>query len=368
MYAGREVYSERRIEDNRSEDLNSECIRIFDVNPTKEWPLPTSNIVLGGRPFVRMPFVIDDIQRPTYKKDGESPITWYVSFGSVRDQRNILLYEVLPFLMEMNAASGEILWCPCPDDVEGADYRQDCMEVLDAYEKLEEYNYLYNTKYKLGLAKMWLPQGEKFERQRVYHCRLNAGLDMIGYYYIQCRVLALNNFTTTDDPRKGGAAADVEYNSDRMFVASEYLEPSGYKLRDYCLRTVRQRIRKLFVDEGVEPKDWSESKAAGLIRAPGDKRPAGFKFFEAPQGAPFKNLIKERAKIRTEYARDKGARRDLPQLGPIKFGMFNYTSKNVRPQDMMRTARVLLGNGVKENILPPQYISFPETAMIRYDQ
>ncbi len=94
---------------------------------------------------------------------------------------------------------------------------------------------------------------------------------MIGYYYIQCRVLALNNFTTTDDPRKGGAAVDVECHGDRMFVEEEYLESSGYKLRDYCLRTVRQRIRKLLCDEGVEPEDWSESKAAGLIRAPGDK-------------------------------------------------------------------------------------------------
>ena len=80
------MYAERRMEDNRSEDLESECVRIFDVNPMKMWPLPTSNIVLGGRPFVRMPFVIDDIQRPLYKKDGESLITWFISFGSVRDQ------------------------------------------------------------------------------------------------------------------------------------------------------------------------------------------------------------------------------------------------------------------------------------------
>ncbi len=70
---------------------------------------------------------------------------------------------------------------------------------------------------------------------------------------IQCRVLALNYFTTTTDPRKGGVAVDVENNSYRMFIEEEYLEPSGYKLRDYCFRTVRQRIRKLFVDEGVEP-------------------------------------------------------------------------------------------------------------------
>ncbi len=83
-----------------------------------------------------------------------------------------------------------------------------------------------------------------------------------------------------------------------------------------------------------------------MIRAPGDRRPSGFKFFKAPRGAPFKNLILERARIRTEFARDKTSRKDLPQLGPMKFGMFNYTSKKVKPHDLSRTARTLLGNGV----------------------
>ncbi len=86
----------------------------------------------------------------------------------------------------MDAEGGDILWCPSPDDVEGADYRQDAMEVLDGYEKLEEFNCLHGTKFRLGLAKMWLPMGEMYERERVYHCRLGAALDMIGFYYVQC--------------------------------------------------------------------------------------------------------------------------------------------------------------------------------------
>jgi len=270
--------------------------------------------------------------------------------------------------VEMDAEGGDILWCPCPEEVERSDYRQDAMEILDAYEKLEEFNCLHGTKFRLGLAKMWLPMGEMYERERVYHCRLGAALDMIGFYYVQCRVLALDVFTTTDDSRKGGAAVDVECHGNLMFLENEYLNSSGYRLKDYCCRTIRQRIRKLLGDEGVEPKDWSESKAAGLIRAPGDKRPSGFKFFEVPRGAPFKSVILERARIRTEFARDKTSRKDLPQLGPIKFGMFNYTSKKVKPQDLSRTARTMLGNGVKESILLPQYVSFPDTAMIRFAQ
>ncbi len=92
---------------------------------------------------------------------------------------------------------------------------------------------------------MWLPVGKMFERERVYHCRLGAGLDMLGFYYIQCRVLALGIFTTTEDSRKGDVAEDVECHGNLMFLEDEYLNSSGYKLRDYCYRTVRQRIRKL---------------------------------------------------------------------------------------------------------------------------
>jgi len=37
--------------------------------------------------------------------------------------------------MEQEATGGEILWCPCPEDVEEDDFRQDCLEVLDGFEK-----------------------------------------------------------------------------------------------------------------------------------------------------------------------------------------------------------------------------------------
>ncbi len=52
----------------------------------------------------------------------------------------------------------------------------------------------------------------------------------------------------------------------------------------------------------------------------------------------------------------------------MKFGMFNYTSGKVKPHDLSRTARTLLGNGVKESILLPQYESFPDTALVRFAQ
>ncbi len=53
-------------------------------------------------------------------------------------------------------------------------------------------------------------------------------------------------FTTTDDPQKGGEAVDVQHQGNVMFREDAYLDKSsGYRLRDYFYRTIRQRIRNL---------------------------------------------------------------------------------------------------------------------------
>ena len=68
------------------------------------------------------------------------------------------------------------------------------------------------------------------------------------------------------------------------------------------------------------------------------------------------------------FALNKSTRKTLPILGVFKFRMMNFGSESVRRMDMSKMARVLPGNGVKEEILSPNYTSFPELAMIRYDQ
>jgi len=45
--------------------------------------------------------------------------------------------------------------------------------------------------------------------------------------------------------------------------------------------------------------------------------------------------------------------------------MLNFASNGVKPLDMTRSARMLVGNGVKENLLPVDYKLF---AMMRFDQ
>ena len=118
--------------------------------------------------------------------------------------------------MMAESTGGEILWSPCPEKAAEADFRQDCLEVLDGFEKMEEFNARYGTSFRMGITKMWLPRGKEFERTRVYLCRLNAALDMVGYYYVQCRVLSLGNFTTTDETIRMGVAVDVDRTTGRL--------------------------------------------------------------------------------------------------------------------------------------------------------
>jgi len=185
------------MEENRSDDIGCDVLRIFNVDPRQKWP-QISNIVLGAGQFLRMPFVGDDKTRTLYLKDGESPITWFLTMGSVRQQKLVLLYEVLPFLMEQEAYDTEILWCPFPYDNEGQDFWQDTMEVIDGFEKMMEFNARYDTNFRMGLVKLWLPRGQAFAKTRAYICRMGAAVDMIGYHYVHSRVLPLGNFTTTD--------------------------------------------------------------------------------------------------------------------------------------------------------------------------
>jgi len=148
------VYGERYTEDNRSEDIGAEVTRIFDVDPRKQWPLEASSVVLGGYQLLRMPFVQDDRSRSQCLEDGQSPITWFLTKGTVRDQKNVLVYEVLPFLVEQDAIGGQILWCPCPGNAFEADFRQDCQEVLDGFEKLEEFNNRYSMRFRMD-SRSW---------------------------------------------------------------------------------------------------------------------------------------------------------------------------------------------------------------------
>ena len=85
-YAGREVNGDKYMEENESADMDCSVVRIFDANSENNWPPTSTNFVLGGYPLMRMPFVADGRTRD-YLTGEASLITWYVTDGTVRDQK-----------------------------------------------------------------------------------------------------------------------------------------------------------------------------------------------------------------------------------------------------------------------------------------
>jgi len=270
--------------------------------------------------------------------------------------------------MEQEAYDTEILWCPFPYVTEGQDFRQDTMEVIDGFEKMMEFNARYETNFRMGLVKLWLPQGEAFDKDRAHICRMGAAVDMIGYHYVHSRVLPVGNFTTTDDKDWMGVPVDVENHSERKFIANQYLSKEGYMLRDYCMRTIRQRIRKVFLEEGVVLSDWMEAKDEQLLTAPGYWKRDKFMFYDAPSGAPFNTVMLERANLRVLFGKTSSGKKTLPAITGFKFGMMNVGSATVGRLNLTKMAPQRPGVRVKEVEIPTGYQSFPELAMTRFDQ
>jgi len=58
-----------------SKDLECEIVRIFDLDPTIQWPPRQVYLVVGGYPIERMPYVAMERKRPGYFTDETLQIT-----------------------------------------------------------------------------------------------------------------------------------------------------------------------------------------------------------------------------------------------------------------------------------------------------
>jgi hypothetical protein len=318
-----------------------------------------------------MPYVEEERKRPRFLQDEIMQITWYVVYGSIHEQKNTIIYEMLPHVIDtMKENYGEILWIPCPMDYEEADYKRDCREILDCIEKVAEYNARYGTHFKLGFGKMWMPMGEDFEKERVYLTNLNACIDVLGYYFQECRVLDLGIYTTSTDEKKYEYPVGIKERENLRFKHTEYFETWGFKLTDYCLRTMRQRIKRLLGEEGVEPINWKELVREAVVRQPGYYTSEGRIKFTPPQEEQVKPLILRRARIRAEFSisEDKERILALPALPALKFDKIKFSAASISADQVCQNMRVYRGNGIKTNLLSSNSDFIPARAMQRYIQ
>ena len=84
------------------------------------------------------------------------------------------------------------------------DFHVDTVEVLDAAIKVREYEVFHNISVKLGLVKTWFPLGERFASEAIKLNELNLAIELLGFYYLQTRVVDLSRVTLrkTKEPRQ----------------------------------------------------------------------------------------------------------------------------------------------------------------------
>jgi len=190
---------------------------------------------------------------------------------------------------------------------------------------------------------------------------------VMGFYYQECRVLDLGIYTTTTDEKYDYPVGITERENQR-FKHTEYFETWGFKLTDYCLRTMRQRIKKLLGEEGVEPCNWKDLVREGVVRQPGYFTSEGRERFTPPQEEPVKPVILRRAKIRAEFSINKDTQKLLPALPPLKFDKIKFSTASISADQVCQNMRVYRGNGIKTNLLSSNSDFIPARALLRYAQ
>ena len=153
---------------------------------------------------------------------------------------------------------------------------------------------------------------------------------------------------------------DISGSENLMFADIEYFKKWGFRLTDYCLRTMRQRIKVLQGEDGVEPINWKLLVSGGHVRLPGQYTEQGRIEFSPPDGAPFKKTILRRAEIRADLSMSKDARKNLPALPGLSFEMIKFSAPGMKADQVCRNMRVYRGNGEKTTVLSVNSDFIPE--------
>jgi len=244
---------------------------VFDVDPASMRVKVTEYVVLGGRDIKQMVQAAPDLRnRNTYFGDYDVPITWYCCGGSVAEQRNFLINEVIPDLfIRQEAKHTRILWIPTHNSKFNTSFQTDILEVLDGLTKIKEFNLFHRMKYTIGLGKSWFAWGDKYDEANIRFEQLNLALDAAAYYIVKCRTCNLAKFTTTNEPTKSCPRMKVETHSTFHMDPANYVDEKdpGFKLVERPLRRMREEIRKLFRNLHVMPT-WSDAMQKGDVKPP----------------------------------------------------------------------------------------------------
>jgi len=311
--------------------------RTFDLDPRKADGTFNTNqskfVVLGGME-VRNIAKADPEKNLGFYTDEQVPILWYACSGSVADQRDILVYEILPdLLVNREQQEAQIVWIPSHTNKAHTNYKTDIAEVLDGVVKLREFNLYHDTRYKVGLGRSWFGWGKECEEINVKVEQFNLSLDIVAFHLIKCRVINLTKFTTTKVKSNTPGKVPIEVVTHTNFA----LDPAQYKggdagrfkIAEFTNRRMRQEIRFYLVKLNMCPS-WTRALTTGDVTPPvmviNQKRIRLPIPEEADEEAG--EVLKTRAKIRTGFVKSglKSTNLNLPPIPRIDWSKINIAT------------------------------------------
>lgn len=144
-------------------------------------------------------------RKQTFKMYDKNPILWIVVEGTIKDQKDMLIYEVLPeFIVSRKLTEAQFLWIPGHHDNSLTSFREDVFEILDGVNKIRKINVYHNTMFRLGLTTLRFGLGEKNCEANVKIERLNIAIKVAVHYLVRCRIVKLAKYTLAHDSDKKG--------------------------------------------------------------------------------------------------------------------------------------------------------------------
>ena len=249
------------------------------------------------------------------------PIIWYMTSTTVAMQGELLQKILLDNIHKSSSLSAiEVIWIPCSGIPDLMSLPRDIYEVIDAVEKAKEIGIKYNVDIKISLATSWLPMGEINHEAALRVFSMNKALLVVGYYWLRCRVTDLVH-TTTHEVRGKDKEDTMEIRDleDFLFVKDMYVDQKhgGLKINEHAGRQIREILRRVFLQYGLEPHWESAVNSHG-------------RFFHIPEPRVFFNgrsrrlpeptsgqipthmVVQSRAEIRQRFIRDESDDRELP--------------------------------------------------------
>jgi len=150
------------------------------------------------------------------------PVLWYFTKGTIAQQARTLVRELVPHAhMWLGHREIHVLWMPGHVIPENTDFHVDTVEVLDAAIKLKEYGVFHNINVMLGLVKTWFPLGERFASEAIRLDELNLTIEVLGFYYLQTRVVDLSRLTLRKTKEPANRVAIKGYD-EYSYLLDEY--------------------------------------------------------------------------------------------------------------------------------------------------